>query len=318
MFAFEHAAIHKRCQKKMRDRVGFVGLGSMGAPIAERFLSSGKSLIVYDLNPDNVAPFANAGADVAASPRDVADRAEIVFSCLPSTDACIEVALGENGVAGGSALKVYIDTSTIGMKVARKIAEGLPATIGFLDAPVSGGPPGARAGTLTTMVSGPKAYFDYASPWFSIMAKNVFHVGETAGQAQLAKLINNHLSSAGRLATFEGLVLALKAGIDIHALTEVINVSSGRNYTTTDKVPSAILSGTFKFNGRLAISIKDETLLLEEAENLGVPLWVAPRLLDTLKEAASAGYLDKDSMLLMQYMGEQAGIDIQAMITGKD
>jgi 3-hydroxyisobutyrate dehydrogenase-like beta-hydroxyacid dehydrogenase len=142
----------------------------------------------------------------------------------------------------------------------------------------------------------------------------VFYVGEKPGQAQLAKLINNHLSTAGRLATFEGLVLALKGGLDVRALIDVINVSSGRNYTTTDKVPAAILSGSFKFNGRLAISIKDETLLQEEAAALGAPLWVAPRLLETLQEAAAGGYLERDSMLLLQYMGEQAGIDVRALL----
>lgn len=295
------------------ETIGFIGLGRMGAAIAERFLASG-ALTVCDIDPANVAPFAAGGAEVVGSPREVADRATIVFSCLPSTAACLEVALGAQGVAHGKAVKTYIDTSTMGMKVAQQIAEGLSPSIGFLDAPVSGGPPGARAGTLATMVSGARDDFERASPSLSIMAKNIFYIGERPGQAQIAKLINNHLSSAGRLATFEGLVLALKAGIDPSALIDVINVSSGRNYTTTDKVPAAILSGTFKFNGRLAISIKDETLLLEEAEALGVPLWVAPRLLETLKEAADGGYLDQDSMMLIQYMGEQAGIDVQAMM----
>ncbi|TIX37319.1 MAG: hypothetical protein E5V40_22565 [Mesorhizobium sp.] len=164
------------------------------------------------------------------------------------------------------------------------------------------------------MAAAAAEHFERASPYLSAMAKNVFHVGFRPGQAQVAKLINNHLSAAGRLAAFEGLVLALKAGINPKALIDMINVSSGRNYTTTDKVPEAILSGTFKFNGRLAISIKDQTLLREEADALGVPLWVAPRLLETLKEAAAAGYLDQDSMLVIQYMGEQAGIDVRAMM----
>jgi 3-hydroxyisobutyrate dehydrogenase-like beta-hydroxyacid dehydrogenase len=294
--------------------IGFVGLGRMGAAIAERFLASGFPLTVHDLDPKNIAPFAAAGASVVASPREVADVAEFVFSCLPTTKASLEVALGTDGIVHGAATQVYVDTSTIGMKVAREIADGLPPSIGFVDAPVSGGPPGARNGTLSTMASGARNHFDRVAPYLSVMARNVFYIGEMPGQAQIAKLINNHLSSAGRLATFEGLVLALKAGLDLRALVDVINVSSGRNYTTTDKVPAAILSGTFKFGARLANSIKDETLLLEEAEALGVPLWVAPRLLETLKKAAADGYLDQDSMLLIQYMGEQAGIDVRALM----
>ncbi|QJU58146.1 NAD(P)-dependent oxidoreductase [Sphingomonas sp. AP4-R1] len=289
----------------------------MGAPIAKRFLDSELALTVYDIDPANLAPFAAGGATIATSPKDVADKADIVFSCLPSTAICLDVALGENGVVHGSKIQTYVDTSTIGLQVARTIAEGLGPRIGFLDAPVSGGPPGARAGTLVTMVSGPQAAYDRALPAFEIIAKSIFYIGQSAGQAQIAKLVNNHLSAAGRIATFEGLVLALKAGLDPKVLIDLINVSSGRNYTTTDKVPDAILSGTFKFNGRLAISIKDQTLLKEEAEALGVPLWVAPRLLETLKEAADDGYLDQDSMLLIQYMGEQAGIDVRAIMTAR-
>jgi len=299
------------------EGIGFIGLGSMGAPIAERIQGSGAALTVYDIDPANVASFATRGATVAASPKDVADKSEIVFSCLPSTAICLDVALGERGVVHGTKVQTYIDTSTIGLQVARTIADGLAPRIGFLDAPVSGGPPGARAGTLVTMVSGPQADYARALPAFEIMAKSIFYIGQSAGQAQIAKLVNNHLSAAGRIATFEGLVLALKAGLDPKILIDLINVSSGRNYTTTDKVPDAILSGTFKFNGRLAISIKDQTLLKEEADALGVPLWVAPRLLETLKEAADGGYLDQDSMLLIQYMGEQAGIDVRSMMIAR-
>ncbi|MPR05482.1 NAD(P)-dependent oxidoreductase [Microvirga tunisiensis] len=299
-----------------QDRIGFIGLSSMGAAIAERFADAEVTLTVCDLNPANLEPFKAAGVSIAASPREVADVCDIVFSCLPSTSASIDVALGEDGVVHGQAVKIYVDTATIGMKTATKIAEGLPKSIGFVDAPVSGGPPGARAGTLSTMASGPREHFDRVQPWLSVMAKNVFYMGEKPGVAQIAKLINNNLSAAGRLAAFEGFVLALKAGLDPHALLEVINVSSGRNYTTTDKMKAAILSGSFKFNGHLGNSIKDEALLIDEASDLGVPLWVAPRLLETLKAAAESGYLDKDSMFVIQFMGEQAGLDVQARMKG--
>lgn len=296
------------------QRIGFIGLGNMGAPIAERILNAGHELVVCDPAPDHIAPLQAAGARVASTPRQVADTAEIVLSCLPSPAIGQQVALGSDGVAHGQAVQVYVDLSTMGMKAASEIAAGLPEKIGFIDSPVSGGPPGARAGTLATMASGGRVHFERVRPVLAVMAKHVFYVGEKPGLAQLAKLINNHLSTAGRLATFEGLVVALKAGLDVRALIDLINVSSGRNYTTTDKVPAAILSGTFKFNGGLANSIKDESLLQEEAAALGAPLWVAPRLLETLKEAAAGGYLEKDSMLLLQYMGEQAGIDVRALL----
>lgn len=295
-------------------RIGFIGLGSMGGALARRLLTMGAPLTVCDLKPENCEPFASRGVPVTSTPREIADQAEIVFACLPSPAASLDVALGPNGVIHGKRINVYVETSTIGKKTAEQLAEGFPEGIGFIDAPVSGGPPGALAGTLSLMCAAPREHFDRALQALSLMAKNVFYVGPKPGMAQIAKLINNHLSTAGRIAAFEGLVMAMKAGLDVPALVDVINVSSGRNFTTTDKVPAAILSGTFKFNGRLGISVKDQGLLLAEANELGVPLWLAPRLLETLQEAAAAGYGDKDGMLLIQHMGERAGIDVQALL----
>jgi 3-hydroxyisobutyrate dehydrogenase-like beta-hydroxyacid dehydrogenase len=164
------------------------------------------------------------------------------------------------------------------------------------------------------MCAASREHYEQALPALSLMAKNVFHVGPRPGMAQTAKLINNHLSTAGRIAAFEGLVMALKAGLDPRALIDMVNVSSGRNYTTTDKIPAAIFTGSFTFNGRLTISLKDEALLLDEAKELGVPLWLAPRLLDTLQEAADSGYRDSDSMYVIQHMGERAGIDVKGLM----
>ena len=135
---------------------------------------------------------------------------------------------------------------------------------------------------------------------------NVFYLGEQAGTSQIVKLINNHVSAAGRLAVLEGLAMGVKAGIDPKTLNDVFNVSSGRNYTTTDKVPVALLSGTFKFNGPLTIGLKDQALLLEEAKQIGAKMWIAPRILETYQEAAAAGYRDQDGMKVYLYMLEQS------------
>jgi 3-hydroxyisobutyrate dehydrogenase-like beta-hydroxyacid dehydrogenase len=284
----------------------------MGGAMAERLLNADVPLIVYDVDPKSVTSFVEGGARGATSVNEVADEARVVFSCLPTTQLSLDIALGP--ISQGRAVEVYVDTGTIGIDAARTIAEGLPKTIGFLDAPVSGGPNGARAGTLTTMVSGPSASFTVTREYLALIAKNVFHVGDLAGQAQLAKLINNHLSAAGRLAAFEGLVVGMKAGIDPMRLLDVINASTGRNHTTSDKIPAAVRSGQFAYGARLANSIKDESLLMDEADALGVPLWLAPRMVETLKTAAQAGFLDKDSMFLIQFMGEHAGIDARSIL----
>jgi 3-hydroxyisobutyrate dehydrogenase-like beta-hydroxyacid dehydrogenase len=302
----------------MTYTVGFIGVGNMGGPIAERFLSANIPLFVRDRNEANAQALGAKGAVVLATPRDVADNVDIVFSCLNSVESCLEVALGEDGIAQGKAAKVYVELATVGAKTVQKIASEFPSSISLVDSPVSGGPPAARAGQLSTMSSGKREHFDYVSDAISNFSNKNFFLGEEPGLAQTAKLINNHLSMAGRLATFESLVMALKAGLDLDILTELLNVSSGQNGTTMTKLKPAILSGTFSFGGNLSIALKDEKLFLDEAKALDVPLWVGPWLQVANEEAAKGGYLDKDCMWQIQFMGERAGIDVKAMIDARN
>ena len=244
---------------------------------------------------------------MASSPRELADEVDIIFASMPSREASIEVAFGESGVVHGRKLKVYVETSTLGSATMRRIGSEMTArNIGFLDGPISGGPPGARAGTLSILVSGAQDTFDKSKSTLEKIASKVFYLGEQPGTSQIVKLINNHVSAAGRLAVLEGLAMGVKAGIDPKTLNDVLNASSGRNYTTTDKVPAAILTGTYKFNGPLSIGLKDHALLLEEARQLGARMWIAPRVLETYEEAAAAGYREQDGMRLFIYMQEQS------------
>ncbi len=289
------------------DQVGIIGAGNMGGPMALRLLDLGANLTVCDTNPQALAPLVARGAAVAATPRDLADKVDIVFASMPSREASIEVAFGEKGVVHGRKLKVYVETSTLGSATIRRIGSEMTArNIGFLDGPISGGPPGARAGTLSILVSGAQDTFEQSRSTVDKIASKVFYLGEQPGTSQIVKLINNHVSAAGRLAVLEGLAMGVKAGIDPKTLNDVLNASSGRNYTTTDKVPAAILTGTYKFNGPLSIGLKDHALLLEEARQIGARMWIAPRVLETYEEAAAAGYREQDGMRLFIYMQEQS------------
>ena len=184
--------------------------------------------------------------------------------------------------------------------------EGL-VLFGCIDSAVDGSaPPGARAGTLSVLVSGAQDTFEKSRSTLDKIASKVFYLGGQPGTSQIAKLINNHVSAAGRLAVLEGLARGVKAGIDPKALNDVLNASSGRNYTTSDKVPAAILTGTYKFNGPLSIGLKDHALLLEEARQIGARLWIAQRVLEAYEEAAAAGYREQDGMRLFIYMQEQS------------
>ena len=290
------------------DRIGFIGVGNIGFPMAQRIHDAGFALTVYDIDSMATAPFRDRNVRVAESPREVADHAEIVYTCVNSREASTAVALGETGIVHGSAVQVYVDTSTIGSVAVGKLADGLASRgLDFLDAPISGGAAGARKGTLSTMISGPAKGLERARASMSAFAKHIFHVGEKNGQAQIAKLINNMLSSSAKIATFEGMVMGVKAGIDAQLLIDILNVSTGRNSATLDKFPQTILPRKFRPKGSMAIGLKDAELFIEEAKALQVPTWIGPRVLEMYQEAAAAGYKNIDSMRMIEYVEKLAG-----------
>jgi 3-hydroxyisobutyrate dehydrogenase-like beta-hydroxyacid dehydrogenase len=155
--------------------------------------------------------------------------------------------------------------------------------VALLDAPISGGPAAANAGTLSTIISGAQADFARVSPAIDSFAKHVFFVGGEPGQAQIAKLINNMLSMTGRAATFEGMAMGMRVGIDPKLLANFINVSTGRNLATLDEFPTRLLH-VFETSGKKSIGVKDLELYLQEAERLQSPIWSTPRVLDLFVE----------------------------------
>jgi len=288
-------------------KVGMIGIGNIGRPMALRMLEKGLDLTVYDRNPPKMEMLRAEGAGVANTPRELADVCQVIVVSMPSQAASLQVSLGDTGAVHGKALRVYVETSTLGSATMHKIADGFRARgIGVVDAPVSGGPPGARAGTLAIMVSGAESDVERARPVLDALAANLFNFGAKPGVAQVAKVINNHISAAGRLATFEGLAMGVKAGLDLKTLNDLLNASSARNVTTTHKVPAAILSGTYKLNNPLTVGLKDEALLLEEAARCDAAMWTAPRILEFYREAAAAGYRNEDSMKVFLYIQSQS------------
>ena len=295
--------------------LGFIGTGSLGGEMARRLLDAGYPVIVLDPNPAAVTPLKERGAKVAATPREVADTAEIVFATLPSAKVSREVALGPDGVVKGKAVKIYVEMSTIGKAEIMAIEEGLrPSGIGLLDAPVTGGRPRAREGKLAMIVSGAPELYERARPVLSILAHKIFYVSEKAGLSQVAKVVNNIVSGAGKVASFEAVVTAVKAGINARMMIDIINAGTGRNVTTADKFPAAILNRTFKYGGQLRNGLKDAQLFLDEAKSLGVHLWVTPKVLEMYQDAAANGYLEGDGMGIYKFVQKLAGLDPDAQV----
>ncbi|MGH6738061.1 MAG: NAD(P)-dependent oxidoreductase, partial [Bradyrhizobium sp.] len=171
--------------------IGFIGLGKMGFPMARRLIEASHRLVVFDTRKELVDKLVALGAQAASSPKEIADRVETVFASLPSLQASLDVATGNNGVIEGKRVKRFVDLSTVGSHMAVKIHDLLAAkNIVHLDSPVSGGVGGAEKGTLAVMVSGPRADFELTKPALSVIGKTFF-IGEKPGSAQTMKLTNN-------------------------------------------------------------------------------------------------------------------------------
>jgi 3-hydroxyisobutyrate dehydrogenase-like beta-hydroxyacid dehydrogenase len=281
----------------------------MGAPIAERLIDAGHALSIYDPSPTATAPLVARGAIAAPSPRAAAEACDVAFACLPSPDVSRKVALDVDGIIACKGLVAYVEMSTIGSKTVKAIAQGLAAAgIPVLDSPVSGGPRGARAGTLSTMVAGATATFESVKPLLETVARNVFYVGEAPGLGQVTKLANNMISAAGMAAAFEASAMAVKAGVDARTLIDTVNASTGRNSATMDKFPAAILTRSFDYGGKLSTMYKDIFLCLEEARELNVPMWVGSNVVQLWFHAMTQGRGNDDYTTLIKMIEDWAGV----------
>ena len=255
--------------------IGFIGLGKMGFPMARRLIEAGHQLVVFDQRKEAVDKLLAMGAQGASSPKDVADRTETVLASLPSLQASLEVATGENGVSEGKRVKRFVDLSTVGSHMAARIFDSLAKrNIVQLDSPVSGGVGGAEKGALAVMVSGPRAEFELIKPALEVIGR-VFFIGEKPGSAQTMKLANNLLSATAMVATSEAVVMGVKSGLDPSVMIDVINAGSGQNTASRDKFPRSILPRSFDFGFATGLMVKDVRLCLEEAKALGLSMEVA-------------------------------------------
>jgi 3-hydroxyisobutyrate dehydrogenase-like beta-hydroxyacid dehydrogenase len=298
----------------MPDRtLGFVGVGRMGSHMARRLASAGHKVVVYDADPRALQRAAESGADAGHSPADVASQAEIVMASLPTPDIVKSVALStKDGLIAGSKIKIFIDLSTTGPRVAGEVAQGLEEKgIMAVDAPVSGGPSGAEKGTLAVMVSGPKRLSAELTPVLSVIGK-VFWVGETPGLGQTMKLCNNLLSAAAITITSEVLVLGTKAGLDPALMLDVINAGSGRNTSTADKFPRCVLPRKFDFGFATDLLYKDVRLCLEEGERLGVPMIVGNAVRQLVGITKALKGEGSDITEIVQPVEQWAGVQVKS------
>lgn len=290
--------------------VGFIGLGNMGYPMAMRLRNANPEFVVLDARPEQAMRFAGTEQGVAGTPRELADRTDIVLMSLPTPGAVHSVVLDEDGLARGTRVKLVVDLSTTGPSTAREVADALGRRgIAFMDAPVSGGVAGAEKGTLAVMASGARADFERARPLLEVLGR-VFWVGDKPGQGQAMKLLNNLLSANAMAATAEVMVLGVKAGLDPSVMLDVLNASSGRNSATADKFPRSVLDRSFNFGFRTVLFHKDVRLCKEFAEEYGVPFTIGAAV-DKVWEQAAAELGDGDFTRIVELLERDAGVMVK-------
>lgn len=291
--------------------IGFVGLGAMGQHMATRLLDAGHELAVFDTRPEAVEPHAARGARACESAAAVADVADIVLVSLPTPDVVRTVATGDLGLLGGKAIRTFVDLSTTGPPVAAEVAAKLAASgVACLDAPVSGGVAGAKAGSLTIMAAGDADVFERTRPLLETIGKNVVHVGDEPGQGQLAKLLNNLLSATALAITAEAVALGVRGGLSARTLVDVFTKSSGRNSATDDKFPRHVLPRTFGAGFRTELMNKDVQLCLAEAQRHGVPMMVGGSVAQLWSLAAATADDGADCTEIVQMVERWAGVVI--------
>lgn len=292
-------------------RLGFLGTGNMGLPMAERLLDAGHTLLVHDRREAAMQPLLERQARRAASPRELADECGTVFVSLPTLAAFRAVVFGEDGLLGGRTLKLLVNTCTVGVAFVEELVGAMaPRGVTVVDCPISGGPPGARAGTLSVMVSGDPAAVEQVRPLVSLWGRTLTIAGDKPGAAQVLKLTNNILSAVALAATAEAFVMGAKGGLDPEVMLAAINAGSGQNSATQIKFPQAVLTRSFDFGAEMHILMKDIDLAIAQGEELGVPMWVCQAARLVFRHAMHKGAGHEDMTTIVKHIERDAGFEI--------
>ena len=282
-------------------RIGCLGLGNMGQPMAGKLLDGGHELWVYDVREEAMRPLLERQARKAASPKELADTCDTIIVSLPTLEIFRRALSGPDGLLAGNAIKTLVNTCTVGVPFIREIESECTATgVTVIDVPISGGVAGAKAGTLAMMVSGNPARVSDLMPVLQLWGQTIVVAGDTPGSAQIMKLTNNLLCAVALVATSEAMTMSGKAGIPDDAMLQILNNGTGRNFATMHLFPDAVLSRTFDFGATIEILMKDVDLAIEQGEELGVPMWVSQTVRLVLKHGVFQGRAQQDMSRIVQ------------------
>jgi 3-hydroxyisobutyrate dehydrogenase len=298
-------------------KLGFIGLGNMGKPMATNLVKAGYPLTVHDLRPEAVRDLVAIGAAAAGSPREVAEKSEVVITMVTSSPQVEQVMFGPDGVlAGMRSGATIIEMSTIDPTVTRKVAAAAAEKgIEMLDAPVSGAPPKAADGTLSIMVGGKKEVFERCRDILEVLGEKIFHVGDV-GMGEVVKLANNLIGAVCGIAVCEGFLFGTRLGADPKTLFEVISASAGNCWFLQTRVPYPGVIPESPANKDFApgfttdLMAKDLGLILSAAEKNKIPLLAASLARQLMEAARASGLGDKDWSVVSKVIRRLAGEEV--------
>lgn len=293
-------------------KIGFIGLGNVGAKLAGSLLRNGYDLIVRDLHRQAAEPLLAGGAQWADSPRALARAAKLIITCLPSPAAVSQVMEGEQGVIAGLASgKIWLEMSTTDEAEVRRLAVLVQAAgAAALEAPVSGGCHRAATGNISIFVGGDRPAFEKALPVLSVMGRRILHTGPL-GSASVLKVVTNYLCSVHLVALGEALMTAKRAGLDLNTAFEGIRISSGNSFVHETE-SQVILNGSYNINFTMDLVVKDMSLFDGLAGRLQVPLELSPMVLDIFRDG-QARYGERAwSSMIVKRLEDACGTELRA------
>ena len=295
-------------------RVGFIGLGNMGEPLAGFVREAGHSLVVHDVRKAAAATLLECGATWAGSTREIAAQCEVICICVPGPPEMRQVTVGTAGILDGvKAGSVVIDLTTNAPGVVREVGEALKARgAHLLDAPLDGGREGALAGQVTLFVGGDEAVLSRVKPVLDTFSKSVVWVGEL-GTGSITKIVHNALAMSIDLLLAECLTLGAKAGVAVPRLIEAFNQGCivSQNMTFTKRMPATLFRGDFTARFALALAHKDFNLAGDLAAQHGVPTRLLDLCQQELQEAMNRGWGDQDRLRASTLQEERAGVQLR-------
>lgn len=291
-------------------KIGFIGLGIMGRPMAHNLIRGGHDLVVHTLSGDT-SDFVEAGATVAASAAEVASQVDVLVTMLPNSPEVLDVMTGENSVLDGAREGlIVVDMSSIAPSASQEAEAAARAKgVTFIDAPVSGGEPKAKDGTLAIMVGGDKAAFDTVKPVLELMGSSVTHVGPI-GAGNVTKLANQVIVALNIAAVSEAFTLATKAGVDPTAVFDAIRGGLAGSTVMDAKVPM-ILDGNFAPGFRVELHIKDLQNALDTAHELHAPVPLTAGVMEILQALAAADEGGLDHSGIARYYERLSGVEVR-------